>query len=259
MALYKTVLVTGASAGFGFAICEKLASQGYKVIATARRQDKLDALANKYEGQIFPLKLDVTDTEAVDSILDKLPDEFKNIDVLVNNAGLALGQDKAFTCSLKDWHTMVNTNIKGLLNITHKLLPLMVKKNKGYIINLGSTAGAWPYTGGNVYGGTKAFVEQFSRNLRTDLQGTAVKVTVIKPGLCSDTEFSNVRYYGDDKKAAAVYTGTEAIKPEDIADVVLYLLNLPRHVNINELEMMPVCQTYGGLSVTRSLDLNKKD
>lgn len=122
MALYKTVLVTGASAGFGFAICEKLASQGYKVIATARRQDKLDALANKYEGQIFPLKLDVTDTEAVDSILDKLPDEFKNIDVLVNNAGLALGQDKAFTCSLKDWHTMVNTNIKGLLNITHKLL-----------------------------------------------------------------------------------------------------------------------------------------
>lgn len=258
MALYKTVLVTGASAGFGFAICEKLASQGYKVIATARRQDKLDALANKYEGQIFPLKLDVTDTEAVDSILDKLPDEFKNIDVLVNNAGLALGQDKAFTCSLKDWHTMVNTNIKGLLNITHKLLPLMVKKNKGYIINLGSTAGAWPYTGGNVYGGTKAFVEQFSRNLRCDLAGTALKVTVIKPGLCSNTEFSNVRFKGDNEKVAAVYKDVEAILPEDIANTVDYLLSTPAHMNINELEIMPVCQTFGGLSVTRNLDLDEK-
>lgn len=129
MSLYKTVLVTGASAGFGLAICEKLAGEGYKVIATARRQDKLEALASKYKGQICPLKLDVTDTASVDAFDEKLPDEFKQIDVLVNNAGLALGQDKAFTCSLKDWNTMVDTNIKGLLNVTHKLLPLMVKKN----------------------------------------------------------------------------------------------------------------------------------
>ncbi|MCI6905692.1 MAG: SDR family NAD(P)-dependent oxidoreductase [Succinatimonas sp.] len=258
MSYYKTALVTGASAGFGLSITKLLANNGFKVIAAARRLDKLEAIAKECKN-VFPLQLDVTKESDIDSLFDKLPDDYKNIDVLINNAGLALGTAKVQDSKLEDLNTMIATNVTGLVAMTQKLLPSFVKNNCGYVINLGSTAGSWPYTGGNVYGGTKAFVEQFSRNLRTDLQGTAVKVTVIKPGLCSDTEFSNVRYYGDDKKAAAVYTGTEAIKPEDIADVVLYLLNLPRHVNINELEMMPVCQTYGGLSVTRSLDLNKKD
>ena len=258
MSLYRTVLVTGASAGFGLAICKKLASEGYRVIAAARRQDRLERLSENFNGMILPLKLDVSDFEAVDAVIDSLPDDFRNVDVLINNAGLALGQDKAFACELKDWQTMVDTNIKGLLNITHKLLPLMVERNRGYIINLGSTAGSWPYTGGNVYGGTKAFVEQFSRNLRCDLAGTAIKVTVIKPGLCSDTEFSVVRFKGDREKAAAVYKDAQAIRPEDIADTVSFLLGTKAHVNINELEIMPVCQTFGGLSVNRNPDVEKK-
>ncbi|MDY6420415.1 MAG: SDR family NAD(P)-dependent oxidoreductase, partial [Succinivibrio dextrinosolvens] len=193
----------------------------------------------------------------VESILSKLPSEFQKIDVLVNNAGLALSQDKAFEGRVDEWKTMVNTNINGLLYMTHALLPQMVKRNHGYIINIGSTAGCWPYTGGNVYGGTKAFVEQFSRNLRTDLKETAVKVTVLKPGLCGNTEFSNVRFHGDSAKAESVYTDTRSIGPEDIANTVLWLLSTPAHMNVNDMEIMPVCQTYGGLAVTRKLNLDE--
>lgn len=254
---YQTVLVTGASAGFGAAICKLLATHGYKVIAAARRLDKLKALACE-NSNIYPLKLDVSSEISVSEIFKRLPEELHAIDVLVNNAGLALGQDKVQNCDFKDWQTMVNTNITGLLNITHKLVPSMLKRNCGYIINLGSTAGSWPYTGGNVYGGTKAFVEQFTRNLRTDFAGSALKATVIKPGLCSHTEFSNVRFKGDDAKVEAVYKDTAAILPEDIANTVLWLLEGPAHLNINEIEMMPVCQCYGGLSVSRKLDLEKK-
>ena len=258
MSQYKTVLVTGASAGFGYAICEVLANNGFKVVAAARRVSKLKDLASKANGNIYPLELDVTKENEVNSILDNLPDEFKDIDVLVNNAGLALGCDKAQVCDVNEWKTMIDTNVTGLISVTRALLPSMIAKNLGYVINLGSTAGAWPYTGGNVYGATKAFVEQFSRNLRTDLAGTALKVTVIKPGLCQDTEFSSVRFHGDESKVAATYKDVEAILPEDIANTVLWLVNNPRHLNINELEMMPVCQTFGGLAVTRNLDLNKK-
>ena len=256
MSLYNTVLVTGASAGFGYAIAELLATNGYKVVACARRAEKLKALAAK-SSNIYPFELDVTDEKSVESILSKLPAEFQKIDVLVNNAGLALSQDKAFDCKVDEWKTMVNTNINGLLYMTHALLPQMVKRNHGYIINIGSTAGCWPYTGGNVYGGTKAFVEQFSRNLRTDLKETAVKVTVLKPGLCGNTEFSNVRFHGDNAKAASVYTDTRSIGPEDIANTVLWLLSTPAHMNVNDMEIMPVCQTYGGLAVTRKLNLNE--
>ncbi len=253
---YKTVLVTGASAGFGLAIAKLLASNDYKVIACARRLDKLNALA--YENpNIYPFALDVTDQKSVECLIDRLPDEFKKVDVLVNNAGLALGQDKAFECKSSEWKTMVDTNINGLLYMTHALLPQMVNRNHGYIINLGSTAGSWPYTGGNVYGGTKAFVEQFSRNLRTDLKGTAVKVTVLKPGLCGNTEFSNVRFHGDQSKVDAVYDKTESISPEDIANTVLWLISTPAHMNVNEMEIMPVCQTYGGLAVTRDVSLSE--
>lgn len=255
MRSYKTVLITGASAGFGKAISKLLAQQGYKVIAAARRIDKLQTLAAECGANVYPLELDVCSESSVASLFDRLPENLRCIDVLVNNAGLALGQDKAQDCDFSDWQTMVDTNITGLLRLTHKILPQMVKRNLGYIINLGSTAGSWPYTGGNVYGGTKAFVAQFSRNLRTDLADTAVKVTVIRPGLCSNTEFSNVRFKGDESKAEAVYKDTEAILPEDIADTVLWLLNGPAHLNINDIEMMPVCQSFGGLSVKRNLNL----
>ncbi len=256
MSCYKTVLVTGASAGFGYSISKLLSAQNLNVIALARREDKLLELA-KDNPRIRPLVYDVSHDEDIAAKLRELPPPFNEVDVLVNNAGLALGQDKSQNASLEDWDTMVNTNIRGLLHITHALLPDMVKRNKGYIINIGSTAGSWPYEGGNVYGATKAFVEQFSRNLRTDLKGTALKVSVIKPGLCQDTEFSYTRFKGDEKKVEAVYKDTEAISPEDIADMVLYLVNTPPHLNINALEMMPVCQTFGGLSVTRNLDLEE--
>ncbi|MGN0902275.1 MAG: SDR family NAD(P)-dependent oxidoreductase [Succinivibrio sp.] len=256
MSGYKTVLVTGASAGFGLATVKLLAAKGYLVIAAARRIEKLKTLADELGDSVYPLELDVTDKKAVTSIEDRLPEKFKNIDVLVNNAGLAKGQDKAFEADFDDFKTMIDTNISGLVNVTRTLLPKMVKNNRGYVINLGSTAGSWPYTGGNVYGGTKAFVEQFSRNLRCDLAGTAVKVTVIKPGLCSDTEFSNVRFNGDLAKVEAVYKDTKSILPEDIANTILWLVEGPSHLNINEIEMMPVCQCYGGLAVTRKLNLN---
>ncbi len=256
MVLYKTALVTGASAGFGYSICELLASKGLHVIAVARRKDKLAELAKK-NPLIMPLVYDVTSNENIITKIEKLAPPFNQVDVLINNAGLALGQDKSQHALIEDWDTMVETNIKGLLHVTHALLPNMVKRNKGYVINIGSTAGTWPYEGGNVYGATKAFVEQFSRNLRTDLKGTAVKISVIKPGLCQDTEFSYTRFKGDAKKVFDVYKDTEAISPHDIADMVLYLISTPPHLNINSVEMMPVCQTYGGLSVTRNLDLKE--
>ncbi|WP_281072444.1 SDR family NAD(P)-dependent oxidoreductase [Succinivibrio dextrinosolvens] len=255
---YKTVFVTGASAGFGAAIAKLLAQNGYKVIAGARRRSKLEELTAS-NSNIYPIELDVTDEKSVSTLLNDLPDDLKNIDVLINNAGLALGTDPAYNCNLNEWKTMVDTNINGILNMTNAILPSMVKRNHGYIINLGSTAGCWPYRGGNVYGATKAFVEQFTRNLRTDLSGTAVKATVIKPGLCGNTEFSNIRFHGDDKKTAAVYQDTVSISPEDIANTVLWLLSTPPHMNVNDMEIMPVCQTYGGLSVVRNLDLNQKN
>ena len=254
---YKTVLVTGASAGFGLATARLLANNGYKVIALARREDKLKELSSLSDN-IYPVAMDVTDAKAVETLVSSLPDGFKDIDVIVNNAGLALGVEKAQECSLENWKTMVDTNVLGVLNVTHTILPSLVKKNKGFIINLGSTAGSWPYVGGNVYGATKAFVEQFSRNLRTDVQGSAIKVTVIKPGLCSDTEFSYVRLNGNEKKVNDLYSGTKSILPEDIANTILWLLNNPAHVNVNEIEMMPVCQAYGGLKVVKDLDFTEK-
>ena len=259
MSVYTTVAVTGASAGFGYEICKVLAANNFQVIAIARREQKLQELAKLYPNNIYPLPLDVTDKAQVDSFKDKLPEHLKKIDVLVNNAGLALGVDRAQNCSLEEWNTMIDTNVKGLVAMTHALLPAMIERNCGYIINLGSTAGSWPYVGGNVYGATKAFVEQFSRNLRCDTQGSALKVTVIKPGLCSDTEFSYVRLHQDEQKVKAIYENTQSILPSDIANTVLYLVNMPAHVNVNEIEMMPVCQTYGGLSVTKNLKLDKNN
>ncbi|EGI11142.1 NADP-dependent L-serine/L-allo-threonine dehydrogenase YdfG [Escherichia coli H736] len=195
------VLVTGATAGFGECITRRFIQQGHKVIATGRRQERLQELKDELGDNLYIAQLDVRNRAAIEEMLASLPAEWCNIDILVNNAGLALGMEPAHKASVEDWETMIDTNNKGLVYMTRAVLPGMVERNHGHIINIGSTAGSWPYAGGNVYGATKAFVRQFSLNLRTDLHGTAVRVTDIEPGLVGGTEFSNVRFKGDDGKA----------------------------------------------------------
>lgn len=246
------VFVTGASAGFGSAIARTFVKGGHRVVATARRKDRLQALAEELGDALLPIQLDVRDRASVEALLTELPPEFSAIDVLVNNAGLALGLDPAYQASLDDWQTMIDTNCTGLVQVTRTLLPGMVERNRGHIFNLGSTAGRWPYPGANVYGATKAFVRQFSLNLRSDLAGTAIRVTDIEPGLCGGTEFSNVRFHGDDEKAATVYQDVQPLTAEDIADSIYWIATRPPHVNINTIELMPVAQSFAGLSVKRS-------
>lgn len=248
-----TILVTGASAGFGASISRTLVKAGYHVIGAARRQDKLQDLSQELGAAFLPLEMDVTDTNSVDQALASIPEQWAQIDLLVNNAGLALGMEVAQEANFADWERMIHTNVLGLTYVTRKILPQMVQNNKGYIINLGSTAGSWPYKGGNVYGATKAFVRQFSLNLRTDLVGTRIRVTNVAPGLCGDTEFSNVRFRGDEDRAQAVYENISYLKPEDIANTILWLYQTPAHVNVNHIEIMPVSQTFAGLCVTRDL------
>lgn len=245
------VLITGASAGFGKALAERLVANGHRVIGCARRLDKLNALADTLGEAFLPVAMDVSDTAAIPQIIADLPADFKQIDVLVNNAGLALGTEPAHNASLDDWMRMTDTNVKGLMAITHAVLPAMVARDSGYIINVGSIAGSWPYFGGNVYGATKAFVKQFSLNLRADLIGTQVRVTNLEPGNVAGTEFSNVRYHGDDDKAAKVYDGFKTMTGDDIGDILLWLIESPAHVNVNRLEVMPVAQTYNGLTIAK--------
>lgn len=245
------VFVTGASAGFGAAIARKFVQTGHRVIATARRQDRLEALAAELGDALLPLELDVRDRAAVEALPAVLPPEFAAVDVLVNNAGLALGLEPAQRASLDDWQTMIDTNCTGLVQVTRALLPGMVERNRGHVFNLGSVAGSWPYAGGNVYGATKAFVRQFSLNLRADLAGTALRVTDVEPGLCGGTEFSNVRFHGDDEKAAKVYQDVQALTAEDIADTVHWIATRPAHVNVNTIELMPVAQSFAGLTIQR--------
>jgi 3-hydroxy acid dehydrogenase/malonic semialdehyde reductase len=245
------ILITGASAGFGEALSRQLVAKGHRVIGCARRAEKLDAIAQSLGEAFFPLVMDVSDTDSIEAALAKLPADFRTIDVLVNNAGLALGTEPAYKAQLDDWMRMVDTNIKGLMALTHAILPAMVKRNSGYIINLGSIAGTWPYYGGNVYGATKAFVQQFSLNLRADLLGTKVRVSNLEPGNVGGTEFSNIRYHGDEEKAAKVYEGFKSMSAEDIADILVWLIESPAHVNVNRLEVMPVAQTYNGLTIAK--------
>lgn len=245
------VLITGASAGFGEALARRLVAKGHRVIGCARRLDKLNALAQEL-GELFsPVVMDVSDTASIPQIIADLPEGFNQIDVLVNNAGLALGTEAAQNASLDDWMRMTDTNIKGLMALTHAVLPAMVARDSGYIINVGSIAGSWPYFGGNVYGATKAFVKQFSLNLRADLIGTQVRVTNLEPGNVAGTEFSNVRYHGDDEKAAQVYDGFKTMTGDDIGDILLWLIESPAHINVNRLEVMPVAQTYNGLTIAK--------
>lgn len=245
------VFVTGASAGFGAAIARIFVKSGHRVVATARRLDRLNALAKELGPALLPLELDVRDRAAVEAMPAALPAGFAAIDVLVNNAGLALGLEPAHRADLDDWHQMIETNCAGLVTVTHALLPGMVERNRGHIVNLGSTAGSYPYAGGNVYGATKAFVHQFSLNLRADLSGTALRVTNVEPGLCGGTEFSSVRFKGDDAKVAGVYRDVEPLSPEDIADSIYWITTRPAHVNVNTIELMPVAQSFAGLSVHR--------
>lgn len=246
-------LVTGASAGFGIAIVERLIADGYKVVGAARRFEKLQELAKRFGEDFYPLEMDVTDRSSVDRALASLPMSFQPISLLVNNAGLALGLDKAYEADFEDWLTMIETNVIGLAYVTRKLLPDMVERNHGLIINLGSTASTVPYPGANVYGSTKAFVKQFSLNLRADLAGTRIRVSNIEPGLCEGTEFSNVRFKGDDERAEKLYEGAHAIQPKDIAETVSWIASQPEHVNINRIEIMPTSQTFGAQPVYRDL------
>ena len=245
------VLVTGATAGFGAQITRKFIAEGHQVIATGRRMVRLQALADELGAGVLPVELDVTDKSAIVAMLAALPAAWQAIDVLVNNAGLALGIEPAHRASLEDWETMIETNCKGLVTMTRLVLPGMVERGSGTVINLGSVAGAYPYPGGNVYGATKAFVDQFTVNLRADLVGTGVRATNLAPGLCGGTEFSNVRFKGDDAAASKVYEGTVPLNADDIANTAYWIATLPAHVNINYIEMMPTCQGFSPFSVKR--------
>ena len=245
------VVITGASAGFGQALARWFVQRGHRVIGTGRRQERLTALERELGANFHGLAFDLCDEAALNQALAALPAEFQPIDVLVNNAGLARGLEPAQRADWADWQQMIDTNISALARITHRLLPAMVERNRGHIINLGSIAGSYPYPGSNVYGATKAFVKQFSLNLRADLLGTRVRVSNIEPGLCGGTEFSQVRFHGDAARAAAVYEGVQPLSAEDVAAVIGWVAELPEHVNINRLELMPTAQSFAGLAVAR--------
>lgn len=246
-----TLLVTGATAGFGNAITRRFVKDGHRVIATGRRAERLQALRAELGDAVLPFALDVTNAAAVAALPGSLPTDWRRVDVLVNNAGLALGLAPAQEASPDDWETMVATNVSGVMRMTRALLPGMMERNTGHIVNVSSTAALYPYPGGNVYGASKAFVTQFSLNLKADLAGTDVRVTDVEPGLVGGSEFSAVRFGGDAGKAAAVYAGTMPLTPEDVAETVAWVVGLPPHVNINRVEMMPTCQAPGPLVIKR--------
>ena len=248
----KIALITGATAGFGTEICRTLIQAGYFVIGTGRRTERLTSLKAELGEKFLPLAFDISDRLATQEAITSLPTQLENIDLLVNNAGLALGLESADKADLDDWEQMIDTNIKGLVNITRFVLPQMVERNTGHIINLSSIAGTYPYPGGNVYGGTKSFVTQFSLNLRADLAGKNIRVTSVEPGLCGGTEFSNVRFKGDDERAEKLYENVQYVTPQDIANMILWLNQQPEHVNINRIEVMPTAQTFAPLNVARN-------
>lgn len=245
------VLVTGASSGFGAEIARRFAREGHQVIAAARRKNRLDALAAEFAGRILAVEMDVTSKESIEQALSSLPQDWKEIDVLVNNAGLALGIQPVPKASLEDWETMIATNCKGLATVTYLVVPGMVERGHGMIINIGSPAGVYPYPGANAYGATKAFVHQFTLNLIADLYGTGVRASNIAPGLAGGTEFSNVRLKNDEA-AAKVYEGTVPLTAADVAETAYWIATQPPHVNINYVELMPTCQGFGPLAIKRN-------
>lgn len=246
----RTALITGATAGFGRAAARRFIAAGWQVIATGRRADRLDALRAELGDALHPACFDIRDEAAMRAALDALPERFAGIDLLVNNAGLALGTRPAQEAELVDWHTMIDTNVRALVTLTHALLPTLIAR-KGAIINLSSVAGRYPYPGGNVYGGTKAFVTQFSLGLRSDLHGTGVRVTSIEPGM-AETEFTLVRTHGDQAASDRFYAGAHPMTAEDIAEAIFWVATLPPHVNVNRLELMPTSQSFAGFQVHRT-------
>jgi serine 3-dehydrogenase len=246
-----TILITGATAGIGAAAARRFAAAGWKVIATGRRQERLDALvAELGADKVHPVLLDVRDEAAVEAALAALPEAFRGIDVLLNNAGLALGTAPAQAGDIAAWRTVIDTNVTAVVVLTRLLLPTLIER-KGAILNLSSVAASYPYPGGNVYGATKAFVSQFSLNLRSDLHGTGVRVTAIEPGMI-ETEFTLVRTGGDKAASDALYKGMNPMTPEDLAETLFWVAALPPHININTIELMPVSQSFAGFQVARS-------
>ncbi|MGF1681624.1 SDR family NAD(P)-dependent oxidoreductase [Photobacterium minamisatsumaniensis] len=249
----SSVFITGATSGFGLATARLFAHKGYPLILTGRRSERLAAVADELMQftDVFTSTLDVRDEKQVVDVVAALPDTFKNIEILVNNAGLALGTDPAHQASLSDWQTMIDTNVTGLVNVTHALLPILNTQPKASIINLASIAANWAYPGSHVYGASKAFVAQFSRNLRCDFAGTGIRVTSLEPGL-SESEFSLVRFNGDQAKYNAVYENSSPLQPEDIAEMILWIAEQPAHININSLEVMPTSQAWNNFNIVRN-------
>jgi short-subunit dehydrogenase len=247
----ETILITGATSGFGESSARLFASLGAKLILTGRRLERLEKLQSELGGDVHIVNHDIRAKNSATELLANLPQEFQNITVLVNNAGLALGLEPAHKGRIADWESMIDTNIKGLLYFTHAILQGMTMRNRGHIVNIGSIAGNYPYPGGNIYAATKAFVRHLSLNLRADLLGTNIKVTNIEPGM-AETEFSNIRFKGDNAKADSVYQGMQAIRAEDIADTILWCINRPAHININTIEIMPVAQAFAPFAVSRN-------
>ena len=246
----KTVLITGATSGFGAAAVKRFANAGWNVIATGRRAERLQPLVEAFGAdRVHAAAFDIRDDDALEQVLANLPDGFRAIDVLINNAGLALGTSPAQNASLQDWRTMIDTNITALVTLTHRLLPSLIER-KGVIINMSSVAASYPYPGGNTYGGTKAFVKQFSLGLRSDLHGTGVRVTTIEPGM-AETEFTLVRTHGDQAASDRMYGDATPMTADDIAEQLFYIATLPPHLNINRLEIMPVTQSFSPFQVDR--------
>jgi len=249
----KVVLITGATSGFGRACARRFAAGGWSLVLTGRRTERLEELKKELSSKVpvHIATLDVRDAQAVKAVVDALPAEFRPVRSLVNNAGLALAPVPSQTVDLKDWHTMIDTNVTGLVNVTHAVMPLLLETGAGAsIVNLGSVAGQWPYPGGHVYGATKAFVQQFSYNLRCDLLGTGVRVTDIAPGM-AETEFTLVRTGGDQAASDKLYRSTTPLTAEDIAEQIYYVATLPDHININRLEIMPTRQAWAPFAVDR--------
>jgi 3-hydroxy acid dehydrogenase / malonic semialdehyde reductase len=246
------VVITGASAGIGAATARRFAKEGFRLALTARRLDRLEQLRKELKGDIKVFELDVCSSDAVSTIFQRIEQEQGPIEILVNNAGCAFGLEPAYRGKVEEWDQCVDTNIKGLLYCTRAALPAMVKYDRGHIINLGSVAARYPYPGGNVYGATKAFVRQFSFNLKADLLGTKVRVSCIEPGLVGGTEFSVVRFQGDQSRADKIYEHTQPLHPDDIAEVIYFCHSVPSHVNINTVEIMPVSQASSSLAIHRN-------
>lgn len=246
----KTAMITGATSGFGAAAVRRFAKAGWRIVATGRRADRLQKLIDEFgKEKVFTASFDMRKSDAIEAALAALPESFRNIDLLINNAGLALGTAPAQKASLEQWNQMIETNVTGLVTITHRFLPTLIAQ-KGAIINISSVAATYPYPGGNVYGGTKAFVSQFSLGLRSDLHGTGVRVTSVEPGM-SETEFTLVRTSGNQEASDKVYKGADPMTAEDVAETLFWIATLPPHMNINRIELMPVSQSFSPFQVDR--------